>query len=183
MKNAVCVVPLLIVLLVQPLLCHGGQAFPDFSLQGELTQEHRQYLGVDSPLVRLSEVQAEYLFIEVYSLYCAPCQREAPTVNEMYETTIRTGLGSTVKFLGIAAGNTPYEVEVFREQFQVEFPLFSDEDYVVHEAIGNMGTPYFVLVRVGGTDNLEVLYAHEGAPEQMEGVYEEMIRLAIPSDQ
>ncbi|MEF2145965.1 MAG: TlpA disulfide reductase family protein [Desulfovibrionaceae bacterium] len=172
-----------VLVLVLALLATAGPAsanalFPDFPLSAQLTTEQQAYLGVTGPTLRLSEVQAPLLLIEVFSMYCPYCQRDAPEVNEFHKRLRLQGLDSKLKILGIGAGNTPFEVDFFKDKFAVPFPLFADEDYAVHTALGNVGTPYFVLVRVTGPDKLEILLTQEGSPENMQAFFTDVLKKA-----
>ena len=158
-------------------ICAAGQGVPDISMQGELTEQQRHYLDVQGDSLVLTDIQAQFLLIEVYSLYCGPCRREAPAINAMYARTHELGIADAVKFIGIAAGNTPYEVNVFREKYGVPFPLFPDEDFRLHTALGNMGIPGFIFLRLDGEEGPVALLVREGAPEHMEQLFDSMLEL------
>lgn len=139
--------------------------FPDVQVQVALTDEHAEYLGlpVGTEGFRFSDIQAEYVLFDVYSLYCSPCQKDAPALNAMFEKIERLGLAGRLKFVGIAAGNTEREVAFWRKRFDVRFPLIQDEDYDLHRALGEVGTPTLFLVRMTGPDQLDIVLAHVGA--------------------
>lgn len=124
-----------------------GDPFPDLPLRGTLAPEAANELGVDPDEPILSDVDARYVLVEVFNMYCPHCQREAPTVNELH-----TLLGSmndempAVALIGIGVGNSQFEVDVFRRKYEVTFPLFIDPDYEAYAAVGKVGTPYFFLV-------------------------------------
>jgi len=164
---------LLMALLVVPSAATAGALFPDSTVQTELPEGHSEYLGLadEAKSFRFSDVKAEYILINVFSLYCSPCQRDASDFNEMYDKIAELGLDGRIKFIGLAAGNTVREMEFWRKRFNVQFPLIPDEDYTLHKTLGNVGTPFFVLARVDGPDNLNVLYAREGAFEDKDDFF------------
>ena len=170
---------ILTAVLALPLDARGSGLFPDLTVNTGLTPARAEYLGISTPAVsfRLSDIKARYLFVNVFSLYCAPCQKDAPRLNEMFHMAQRAGLGDEVKFLGIAAGNTQREVELWREKFAPPFPLVRDEDYAMHAAIGGVGTPFFALARIDGPDRLTLLLAREGAFDDPEVFFREMLDL------
>ncbi len=57
-------------------------------------------------------------------------------------------------------GNTDYEVGFYQKKYNVPFPIFADEDYTIHKALGEVGTPSFYIVKLG--PNPETLYMKEG---------------------
>lgn len=164
---------LLLATLLAPATATAGQLFPDSRVEATLSNGHTAYLGLadGTSSFRFSDVKAEYLLINVYSLYCSPCQRDAQAFNEMYEKTRAMGLDGRIKFIGLAAGNTIREMEFWRKRYDVQFPLIPDEDYELHSLLGNVGTPFFVLARVVGPGNLEILFSREGAFEDEDAFF------------
>jgi peroxiredoxin len=106
----------------------------------------RHYLGLATESAfRLDAVKTRILVIEVFSMYCPHCQREAPSVNRLYHTIqsdprLREG----VKLIGIGIGNTAYEVDIFRQTYEVPFPLFADSERLASGQLQVRSTPTFV---------------------------------------
>jgi peroxiredoxin len=124
-----------------------GAAFPDLKLNGNLSAEQAAYLGLAAGRTgRLSRIKAPFVLIEVFSMYCPHCQREAPVMNELYALIAGRGLAGDIKVVGLGAGNSLAEVEIFRAKYGLLFPLFSDPELIAHQAVGGVGTPYFYLL-------------------------------------
>lgn len=138
----------------------AAKPFPDFDLTGKLTPGQQNYLGVETDTIKLTDIKADYVFIEGYSMYCPICQRDAPGINELYEAVKSSDPEGKIKIIGIALGNTPLEASFYAKKYNVEFPIFTDENYAIHEGLGNVGTPVFYIVKLGPTP--ELLYMHEG---------------------
>ena len=160
----------LLVLLLVPAIAMAGPLLPDSMVEADLSSGHTEYLGLNegTESFRFSDVKAEYLLINVFSIYCSPCQRDAGDFNEMYNKIADMGFDGRIKFIGLAAGNTVREMEYWRKKYNVPFPLIPDEDYALHEALGRVSTPFYVLVRVDGPDKLSVVYSQEGGIEDKE---------------
>lgn len=136
----------------------------DFSLSAPEESAHQRYLGLETqdPFL-LNQVQAKILIIEIFSMYCPICQREAADVNKLFELIQKDPrLNNQVKLIGIGAGNSTYEVNFFKEKYQIEFPLFSDDKFVIHKKIGEVGTPYFIGLKPDNKKGLEIFYSQSG---------------------
>jgi len=153
----------LIALLLMALPAVAGERFPNLSLSGKLSQAQKEYLGVTSESFKLTDIKADYLFVEAYSMYCPVCQRDAPRLNEVYKAVSLMDSKGSIKFIGLALGNTQFEVEFYKKKYMVEFPLIQDEDYAVHKALDEVATPTFYIVKLG--DSPEVLYKKVGEAE------------------
>ncbi len=173
----ILVIPLIVLGLILPADAQQepfvvGDHLPAFSMTAPASSAHRDYLGLDTEASEftLADIDAPAVLVQIFSMYCPICQREAPEVNELYAALHSEGLGDKIKILGLGAGNSDLEVQVFQERYDVPFPLISDPDYVLHKVFGNVGTPYFVLVQPSGTtEGAQVVrFSYIGAFDSME---------------
>jgi peroxiredoxin len=138
-----------------------GQDMPQVTLPAPKDPAGRAYLGLAGPgKFSIGQIKARVVIIEIYSMYCPYCQREAPHVNRLYRMIQSDPrLRGKIKLIGIGAGNSPFEIEVFRKKYRVPFPLVPDEKFVVHRLWGKTRTPYFfgVLLQPGRAPR--VIYA------------------------
>jgi len=141
-----------------------GDALPAIKLPVPQTAAAKSYLGLTrGETFAVSQIKAEVLIIEIFNMYCSNCQREAPRVNELYRLINKDqNLKNRIKMIGIGAGNSPLEVEVFRKNYQVLFPLFPDEDYAIHKAVGEVRTPFFICARKNADGSLKVFHTNLG---------------------
>jgi len=146
-----------------------GDVMPEMILTVPDIPDNQEYLGLapDAATFNLADIKARAVLIEVFSMYCPICQKEAPVMNELYAQLQTRGLNERIKILGVGAGNSDLEVQVFREKYAVPFPLISDPDYVLHKHFGDAGTPYFLLVapKADDPDRFTVLLSHLGSFE------------------
>lgn len=129
----------------------AGEAFPEILLSVPENPESRSYLGLSSEAgtFEIGSIKARLLIIEIFSMYCPHCQREASKVNRLYQKIEKDAyLKKHIKLIGIGAGNSAYEVDVFRKKYDVPFPLIPDPEFEIYGQIGKVRTPYFFVVEI-----------------------------------
>lgn len=149
----------------------AGTLFPDVTIVGDLRGNQSEYLGVD-PMpgkFALHGLKAPVVILEIYSMYCPFCQEEAPVTKELYALIQRRGLADKIKLMGVAAGNSQVEVDIFRDKYGIGFPLFPDPEFEVHKACGEVGTPFFyVLEKDGNAGGYVIRLTHLGRMDSPE---------------
>ena len=132
---------------------------------------HSDYLGLERAdasvhqkgTVDATDIKGRLLVIEIFSMYCPHCQREAPAVNRLYDAIQASPkMRGQVKMIGIGVGNSEFEVDHFRKHYQIEFPLFPDEDFKVHKDLGEVRTPFFIIVGLDPDNRGKVLWTGAG---------------------
>ncbi len=142
-----------------------GEVLPEIILPVPQKPELKKYLGLSGEgSFSIPQVKADVVLIEIFSMYCPYCQREAPAVNTLYgkiETSSR--LKEKIKLIGIGAGNSEFEVDIFRKQYAIEFPLLPDNDFVIHKMLGEVRTPYFIGVKLDKGGKPSIFYSKLGS--------------------
>ena len=152
-------------------------AFSDFKFKAPADPGQAAYLGLAPESdFKLSEIRAKAVLIEIFSMYCPHCQRAARDVNRLYERIRGSDHGDKVKMIGIGAGNSDFEVDVFRKKFAIPMPLLPDEDYTVYDKLGDIGTPYFYLIRLGPGGSLDILFEHQGPYKDEDAFFKTIIQ-------
>lgn len=141
-----------------------GSPFPVISLPLPEKDSDKSYLGLSGKgTFAISDIKADVLIIEIMSMYCPYCQKEAPLVNDLFQLIDRDFvLRDKVRIIGIGAGNTPFEIDFFRNQFHVPFPIFEDQSYAIHRKIGEVRTPYFFVLRMSADKTNKIIYSKVG---------------------
>lgn len=141
-----------------------GNVFPSISLPVPSTEAEQVYLGVSGKgTFKISDIKANVVIIEILSMYCPYCQKEAPIVNDLFQL-IETNpeIRDKIKLIGIGAGNTAFEIDIFRNQYNIRFPLFADHSYAVHKKVGEVRTPYFFVLRLSPDGSNKIIYSKVG---------------------
>ena len=144
-----------------------GCVSPEIILSVPQKPEHQKYLGLAGEgKFTIPQIKAKVVLIEIFSMYCPHCQGNASIVNEFYRKIENDrNLKEQIKLIGIGAGNSSYEVDVFRKKYNIEFPLFPDGDYSIHKMVGEVRTPYFIGIKIGKGGAHSIFYSKLGGIE------------------
>ncbi len=129
-----------------------GAACPAVTFAGKVSPEAAKELGLphEQTGLPLKDLKAPAVILVVYSMYCPYCQREAPDLNALHALIKSRGLDGQVKLIGLAAGNSEFEVSVYRDKFGITFPLFPDPEFTTYMPLGQVGTPFFYTLKRQG---------------------------------
>jgi thiol-disulfide isomerase/thioredoxin len=131
--------------------------------------ETQKYLGITKTgSFKVSDIRADIVIVEIFSMYCPYCQADAPNVNELYKLIQKdSALKKKIRIVGIGTGNTPFEVAVFRKKYDVKFPLFPDEEFRVQKISSEpIRTPTFVTLKKQGDRGFAVHDTHIGESKE-----------------
>jgi thiol-disulfide isomerase/thioredoxin len=144
-----------------------GSPLPEIILSVPQKPEHQKYLGLSGEgKFTIPKIKAKVVLIEIFSMYCPHCQGNASIVNEFYRKIENDkNLKEKIKLIGIGAGNSSYEVDVFKKKYNIKFPLFPDGDYSIHKMVGEVRTPYFIGVKIGKGGANSIFYSRLGGIE------------------
>jgi peroxiredoxin len=153
-----------------PLLAAGappakGDSLPAITLPFPKSSEEKTYLGIAGEgTFKIPQIKTQVVILEIFSMYCPFCQGEAPIVNELYQLIEENpDLKGKIKIIGLGAGNSPFEVEVFKKKYNVPFPLLPDADFKLHKTFGEVRTPYFIVARLQKDKPPQVIYSELGS--------------------
>ncbi|MGD2269933.1 MAG: TlpA disulfide reductase family protein [Desulfobacterales bacterium] len=126
-----------------------GDNFPQVPLIAPKDMAARRYLALPETMsFALNEIKADLVLVEILSVHCPSCQRQAPVYNKLYELIEKDANSrGRIKMIGIAVGNSSREVKAFMERYEVRFPIIADPEFLMHRAIGGSRTPFAIYVR------------------------------------
>jgi len=141
----------------------------------------REYLGLKARTGQfgIDQIRPGFLIIQIFNMYCPHCQHYAPSVNELFRL-IQTDprLKERVMFIGIAVGNSPFEVDIYRKKYSVMFPLFDDKGYAVYNTLQDVLTPHFMGLNLDGKGGYRMVYSRNGGFDDPAAFLKEMLRLS-----
>jgi thiol-disulfide isomerase/thioredoxin len=157
-----------------------GELFPALNLPIPKNPEEKAYLGLSGEgLFKIFQLKAQVVIIEIFSMYCPYCQKEAPIVNELYQAIEdNPDLKGKIKLLGIGVGNSIFEVGVFKKTYTIPFPLFADEELIIHKSLGEVRTPYFIAVKIQKDKTPRVIFSELGSMNGAKSFLKKIIQLA-----
>jgi len=126
--------------------------------------EEKNYLGLSGVgTFKIPKIKSKVVIVELFSMYCPYCQKDAPRINEMYQSIEdNPELKGKIKIIGIGAGNSPFEVQVFKKTYHIPFPLFPDKDFSIHKVLGEVRTPYFVAIKINDDGLHQIVHSQLG---------------------
>jgi len=134
-----------------------------FALTSPSAADERAYLGITSDTFKLADVQADIVIVELFSLYCAMCAKEAPAVSDLFSLTKKnTTPQRRIVLIGIGAGNSVDEVARFKKQNSVLFPLVPDQKMTVARSMKMAITPGFIAFKKQPDGSLIKLHTRLG---------------------
>jgi peroxiredoxin len=142
-----------------------GGKLPDIRLAVPADAGNQSYLGIKGDgTFSLPQIKAPIVIVEIFSMYCPHCQKEAPNVNDLYSKIQSSErLKDKVKLVGIGVGNSPFEVTYFKKTYSIQFPLFSDAEFIIHKQLGEVRTPYFIGIKNHKDGTHTIFYSKLGA--------------------
>lgn len=168
----------------------AGDFFPEFSFPMTLSRGEVEYLGLPTKFLglvkgdtfSLKDIQAHIIVVEYMNKHCFSCQLQAPVMNQVFETVGKDPqLRGKVKFIAIGVGNTQTELDSFKAEKKIPFPMIPDTKFRAYEAIGDPGaTPFTLIIRK--TDSGMVVARAKIGLTKAPGVFIKGIQDALRAD-
>ena len=132
-----------------PSIPQSGDRFPWVSFFNLLSPEDQKYLGIgQKKTFNIGEIKAELILIYFMNTNCIHCIQSLPTFDEIFKTIEQqANLKAKVRIVAMGVGDTPTEVETFKKNYGVPFPILSDREYIAHKAVGEPRVPFLIIAR------------------------------------
>jgi thiol-disulfide isomerase/thioredoxin len=141
-----------------------GGKLPAIRLPISTDSGEKIYLGLSGEgFFEIPQIKAEGVLIKVFNIYCPVCQSTALAMAKLYrQIENNSDLKNRIKLIGIGAGNTLTEIEVFRQTNDIPFPIFPDEDLAIHNLLGEVRIPSFIAIRMEKDGSHKIVYIQLG---------------------
>ena len=141
-----------------------GGKLPAIRLPIPTDSDERIYLGLsEGGFFEIPQIKAKGVLIKIFNVYCPVCQGSAVAMAKLYrQIENNPDLKNKIKLMGIAAGNTLTEIEVFKQTQNIPFPIFPDEDLTIHNLLGEVRIPSFIAIRIEKDGSHEIVHTHLG---------------------
>jgi len=143
---------------------HIPARFPDLSFDNSLSKNELQYLGIQrDSTVSINDINGIFILVELTNTYCVSCKNNIKIFNEVYKKTLHdTELRDNIKIISIAIGNNNREVDSFKNEHNILYPIVTDPEFAAHKALGEPRVPYMMYVRRDAKGELLIFKIHRG---------------------
>ena len=116
------------------------------------------------------------MIIEILNYSCSHCQHDAPRVNNLYRNIQeRADLKDSIKIIGIGIGKSPDRLNLFKQEYQVTFPLLLDQNSDIVNTFGVERAPTFIGIKLNDQGFLEEFFFQEGGFKEVPKFLREII--------
>jgi len=127
-------------------------------------KEDGRYLGLTGKDdFSIKDIDADAILIEYFNMFCPHCQANAPDTVALFEMIeADEDLSGSLKIIGIGVKNSDYEVNYFRNEYDIPFPMFSDKTGAFMSDAGVSLTPTYMLVSRDDSGEMVVVFVQVG---------------------
>lgn len=147
-----------------------GSTMPAYQLKMLDSPEAGSYLGLKgAKTFSLSQVGANLMVAEIFSVYCPVCQKNAPQLNQLFKIIQEDpSLSKNIKMMGIGLESDPAELGAYKQKFKTGFPLVSGPAQEIKKSVKFI--PLLLVVDKKG----KILMSHAGEIKALEPILLEL---------
>ncbi len=152
----------------------SGEDLPParFTLPAPDSAQVQKYLGLkEMEPFTIENIKAKLVIIEFLSALCPQCHANAPVMNKLYKMLQEDAGLSDVKLIGIAVASEKPQIDAYRKQFKVQFPIFMDETFAISASMDGVATPTTMII---STKDGKVLASHVGVIKDFDAFVKEL---------
>jgi len=160
---------------VSPEPTKGGK-LPAINLPAPKNSGEKIYLGLSGDgSFKIHQIKAKVVLIKIFNLYCPLCQSTTSAMVELHDQIEKhPDFNGKIKLIGIGVGNSQSEIEMFKRNNNIPFPVFPDQDFIIHKALGEVRTPFFIAIKINRNRSHEIVHTHLGGLTDIQGLLDLM---------
>lgn len=153
-----------------------GGTLPAISLPVPKNPGEKLYLGLARDgSFKIHQIKAKVVLIKIFNVYCPVCQSTASATVELHNQIERhPDFRGKIKLIGIGAGNSQSEIDLFKQTNNIPYPVFPDQDFSVHKALGEVRTPFFIAIKINRDRSHKIVHTHLGGLTDIQGLLDSM---------
>jgi len=150
--------------------------FPNITFNNSLSTEEQAYLGIQKKSTfSLNDINSPFILVDLTNTYCVSCKKNIKIFNEVYKKTYRDkDLRKKIKVLSIAIGNNEREVDYFKNEHKILYPIIIDPEFTSHKALGEPRVPYTMFIRRDAEGKEIIFKIHKGIFESADKLVDEL---------
>jgi len=153
----------------------SGEQFPEILLPAPIDPAQRSYLGlVDDQPFTLQQIEGRIALVEVLNVHCPHCIKQTKPYNDLHEMIeADPETRGKIKMIGIAVANDDEAIDDFIVIFGVHYPIISDHNFKLHNALRAGQTPFSLyLLRDQPGKSFVVTDTHLGNDFKMDELFD-----------
>ena len=123
---------------------------------------------LDGETLSLSELRGELVLVNVFASWCGPCRAETPHLVEVFNEVNNEG----IEFVGLNLSESSDAVSIFKDEFDINFPLLLNEDGRLTEVYQPIGLPTSWFIDADGV--VRYVFAGPMTKEMLSGILEDI---------
>jgi len=123
---------------------------------------------LDGDILALSDLRGDIVLVNVFASWCGPCRAETPHLVEVFDEVDNEG----IEFVGLNLSESSDAVRIFKDEFDINFPLLLNEDGRLTEIYQPIGLPTSWFIDADGV--VRYVFAGPMTKDMLTGILEDI---------
>jgi thiol-disulfide isomerase/thioredoxin len=124
--------------------------------------------SLDGEELSLSEFRGDLILVNVFASWCGPCRAETPHLVEVFGDAGLEG----IKFIGLNLSESSEAVSIFKDEFNINFPILLNQDGRLTEVFQPIGLPTSWFIGADGV--VRYVFVGPMTKEMLTGILEDI---------
>ena len=123
---------------------------------------------LDGDILALSDLRGDIVLVNVFASWCGPCRAETPHLVEVFDKVDNEG----IEFVGLNLSESFDAVRIFKDEFDINFPLLLNQDGRLTEIYQPIGLPTSWFIDADGV--VRYVFAGPMTKDMLTGILEDI---------